>query len=259
MGEHLQNAPLVEALLELKWALHQDSEAAPLRDLAYPTIIGLLYGQVKNDYPFIERLPQSILPAEVIPSLPTHRFRKGENEWPLIQIGPGIATLNFTVSYSWETFQSAALRLANDFMSSYESAVTNPPLLQQITLRYINAIPFQFKDQDVYDFLESKLHVILQFPTMMTESLSNGQTEYLNLQVNYRLAKPAGIGALTIGRGEKQGKPTLVWDLAIASFGTDVPNLTGLSSWLSEAHSVLQNWFLTLVHGDLLESFKGGE
>ena len=108
MGEHLKHAPLVEALLELRWELQQDGESLPARDPAYPLIVGLLYGQVKEGYPCIEALPQSRLPAEVIPFLPTHRFRIGASEWPLVQIGPGIATLNFTASYRWQRFQAAA-------------------------------------------------------------------------------------------------------------------------------------------------------
>jgi uncharacterized protein (TIGR04255 family) len=81
-GEHLKHAPLVEALLELRWELQQDGESLPARDPAYPLIVGLLYGQVKEDYPFIEALPQSHLPAEVIPFLPTHRFRIGVRIYP---------------------------------------------------------------------------------------------------------------------------------------------------------------------------------
>lgn len=259
MADHLRNAPLVEALVELKWALNKDSEVEPLRDLSYPTIIGLLYNEVKKEYPFIERLPQSLFPVELITTTPTHRFRSGENEWPLIQIGPGIATLNFTTTYNWESFRNASISFINALTSSYESAATIPPSLQQITLRYINAIPFQFTSQDVLEFLQNKLHIVVQFPTIMTESLGNSQTEHLNLQVDYHIVKPVGIGALSIGRGVKQGNSALVWDLAIASFNDDVPISSQFAQWLSDAHKVLENWFFTLVQGELLASFKGEE
>ncbi len=122
MGEHLKNAPLVEALLELRWELQQEAEPLPARDSAYPLIVGLLYGQVKNVYPFIEALSQSHLPAELIPFVPTHRFRIGADQWPLVQIGPGIATLNFTTLYRWEGFRATAAEFIEHLASAYESA-----------------------------------------------------------------------------------------------------------------------------------------
>lgn len=257
MSEHLDNAPLVEALLELKWALGQDDNTIPQRDPAYPTIIGLLYNLVNGDYPYIEALQQASFPAEFIPHLPTHRFRTSENEWPLLQIGPGISTLNYTASYNWESFHAAALKLATNLMTSYRNVVSKPPRLHQATLRYINAIPFEFTNQDVCSFLKNKLHVTLEFPALINETLGSCKPEHLNLQVRYRIAKPSGMGTLNIGRGEKKGVSTLVWDLALSSIDADSPDLSDLTPWLNDAHSILKSWFLTLVQGEMLEGFKG--
>jgi hypothetical protein len=174
-----------------------------------------------------------------------------------VQIGPGIATLNFTASYRWERFQAAAEQFIEHLKRAYESAVSLRPHLQQVTLRYINAVPFQFEEQDIYDFLRSKLHITLELPRAIVEMSTQGLAASLNLTVNYPLGKPRGMGVLNIGRGQTSGAQALVWDLILASTGSDVPSLDELAPWLSDAHDVLGRWFLTLVEGELLDNFKG--
>ena len=174
-----------------------------------------------------------------------------------MQIGPGIATLNFTASYRWQRFQAAAEEFIEHLKRAHESAVSLRPHLQQVTLRYINAIQFRFEEQDIYDFLRSKLHITLELPKAIVEMSTQGLAASLNLTVNYPLGKPRGMGVLNIGRGQTSGAQALVWDLILASTGSDVPSLDELAPWLSDAHDVLGKWFLTLVEGELLDNFKG--
>ena len=256
MDKHLRNAPLVEALFELRWGAERE-EVGTSHDPAYPIVVGLLYEQVKQDYPFIETLPQSRLPAEMLLSLPTHRFRFNEAQWPLVQIGPGIATLNYTTSYTWEAFQTAAVRFLAQFRDAYQHAASAPPQLRQVTLRYINALEFQFEEQDVLEFLRDKLHVVCVLPEAMAKPPTSGPTASIRLQVSYPLDKPRGTGVLNIGRGEKKGKSALVWDLLLISQGANIPGFDILDPWLSDAHDVLEKWFFTLIEGDLYQEFRG--
>ena len=97
----------------------------------------------------------------------------------------------------------------------------------------------------------------MKFPAILANELKDGNTEHLSIQVNTRVGKPLGIGGINIGLGEKNGVSTIVWDLAIASIGDDAPSLDSIEQWLREAHDVLSTWFITLVQGDLLQSFRG--
>ena len=88
----LKNKPLVEAIFELKWELEEPTPGIKV-DKHYKILIGSLYEKIKSDYPYIEQLATSSMPDEISGYIVQHRFRKEENGWPLVQIGPGIVTL----------------------------------------------------------------------------------------------------------------------------------------------------------------------
>jgi uncharacterized protein (TIGR04255 family) len=71
----------------------------------YKILLGLIYDRVTKEYPHHEELPAASVPDELAGHIVQHRFRKSENNWPLIQIGPGLVTLNDTNNYTWKGFQ----------------------------------------------------------------------------------------------------------------------------------------------------------
>ena len=103
MSEQLEKKPLVEALLEVKWGLEGPPDG-PQKDPVYPLFVGQLYALVKDSYSHVEKLPATSVPDEITPYIVKYRFRETENGWPLVQAGPGIASLNFTDSYKWDKF-----------------------------------------------------------------------------------------------------------------------------------------------------------
>jgi len=82
-------------------------------DPHYKILVGSLYEQLKEEYPFHQQLPTAFIPDEMLGYLVQHRFRKGENQWPLVQIGPGIITVNDTEGYIWEDFKNRIERVVN--------------------------------------------------------------------------------------------------------------------------------------------------
>jgi uncharacterized protein (TIGR04255 family) len=94
----LRNKPLLEAIFELRWELQEQAPGLKL-DPHYKILIGSLYDRVKDEYPFHEELPTATIPDEISGYIVKHRFRKSENGWPLIQLGPGVVTLNDTEGY----------------------------------------------------------------------------------------------------------------------------------------------------------------
>ncbi|MCD6239350.1 MAG: TIGR04255 family protein [Thermotogae bacterium] len=91
----LKNKPLVEAIFEFRWKLQEPSIGVKI-DPHYKILIGRMYDRVKDEYPFHEQLPAATMPDEIAGYVVQHRFRKDKDKWPLIQIGPGIITLNDT-------------------------------------------------------------------------------------------------------------------------------------------------------------------
>ena len=99
-SRELKHKPLVEAILELKW--REAPEAEMIRYPYYGVLVGRLSDRVEEEYPFQERLPTADLPELIAGQMQvaTHRFRSAANEWPLIQIGPGVMTFNETARIS---------------------------------------------------------------------------------------------------------------------------------------------------------------
>ena len=69
MGKRLKNAPLLEAIIELKWKLttpaHGNFPGAKI-DPEYSLALGRLSEKLNPDYPFHEPLPTASMPIWVI-------------------------------------------------------------------------------------------------------------------------------------------------------------------------------------------------
>ncbi len=260
MYEELKNPPLVEALLDVRWRL-QAKENMPPVDPAYPVVVGLLYDRVMDQYRFQETAPEAhLVPPEMLPYRATHRFRVGEGQWPLVQIGPGVAALNFTTSYTWNRFSKAAFTFVEKLRDAYRVATDRIPELTRVTLRYINSLEFRFEEQNVLDFMRDKLHIACAIPReMVTPDTIAGPPASLRFEVRYPLTRPRALGILNVRRGRRADKAAIVWELMVLSADAQVPDLDELPQWLSEAHDVIERWFFRLIEGDLYGLFQGGE
>ena len=106
----LKNKPLVEAILEIKWNLARSAESpSPPSMLAEAIRItdscSATFDRVMQEYPVHEPLPAATLPDEIVGHVVQHRFRAGKGDWPLVQVGPGIFSVNDTHRYTWTDFQ----------------------------------------------------------------------------------------------------------------------------------------------------------
>ena len=45
------------------------------------------------------------MPDEFTPHIVHHRFRVSPDGWPLLQVGPGVFTVNDTANYRWTEFE----------------------------------------------------------------------------------------------------------------------------------------------------------
>jgi len=247
--DNLPNKPLVEAILEIKWG----EPNAP--DPAYPIMVGRLYEKLRGAYPAIEDLPLAQAPPIVAVHVARHRFRTGNQAWPLVQIGPGVVTLNDTERYQWEDFRKRALELCPSVKDSHP----DPDRLDitSITLRYIDAVEFDFERNDLREFLREKLHIAVSVP----ESLFDNQPVSRQpaggmLQLAFPTKIPAGQVELSISTARKSGRPAVVWNTLLVSAGADARSgWQDFPTWLDAAYAVVRHWFFALIQGDLEKEF----
>jgi uncharacterized protein (TIGR04255 family) len=255
----LAHAPLVEAILEIRWRLRTDPKLPGAAfDPKYKLLVGRLYDQLKTDYPFHEPLPTALMPDEMLNYLVQHRFRTAANRWPLIQVGPGIVTLNDTEAYNWDDFSQRGQRLLQCLSEVYPDE-TWPLTVVGLQLRYIDAIAFDFSAENVFEFISTHLKVQMGFASpLFADTPIQPHPESLDMAFNFPTTLPQGICRLHFARGHKNGQDALIWETIVMSEGADLFKTTpdDFHVWLTGAHDLTHTLFFKMISGPLEAKFQ---
>jgi len=252
----LQNPPIVEALLEVKWDL-KGAGGAELIDPHYQLLLGSFWQLIKDSYPHHEPLPAASIPDEVTGAVVKHRFRVAKDEWPLIQLGPGIMSVNETQKYTtFEKFKPLAVTAIEKLFEAYPA----DPNIRSLTLRYIDAVDMDYSKEDVVEFIKSKMSIPVSLPKFLSQDDNlDANPNNLAFRVSLRSNKPSGIGTLSVSTGLRDGKRSLIWEQIVHSSGDDVCEMPkGFGNWLTDAHSLIDGWFWKIIDGDLQGRFNHG-
>lgn len=238
----LPNAPLLEVVFELKWKITNQNDLK-----SYQYLPGDVYDRLKGEYP--ERMPlfPPDVPVEVYINKPAHRF-KSKNGYPLIQVGPGLVTLN-TVDevYYWEVFSKKATELVSTLMEVFNA---EKPINFQPQLAYIDFYEYDFLNGDILNFIQKNLHLSIQqdfhkfdaFPDTMDLTVTYGH-ELGKVLLKFNTAK------------NQSGKDGLVVQIKI--IGDSVYSVgEPIIEWLEASHSLSRSIFRNMTKGDLFESFQ---
>lgn len=253
----LKNKPLVEAILELKWALPTTQAPNIAVDPHYRLLLGRFYERVKDEYPFHEPLPTSTIPDEMVAHMVQHRFRIGEKAWPLLQLGPGILTVNETAGYTWADFQNRCEVAVSRLLDAYPAK--EKLKVQAITLRYIDAVACDFKKESIFRFLRDKMKITVELPDNLFRDIQVEQSPTaFNWQASFSHRHPEGIVTLRFATGRRENESAIVWETLVVSEGSQAPALPDqISDWLSGAHEITDDWFFKLIEGELERRFSG--
>ena len=269
----LNTTPLIEAWLTVQWVLEPVQIGDPLfRDPFFAFALGHFREGVKSRFSELEELEIAKFPAvELTAYKPHYRFRNSEGDgWPLLQLGPGTSTVNFTQEYTWEIFKDAALFMRKKLIEAYKETTLQTKAL---SLRYRNAVPCEYSSSNVLEYLSSKLNVSFGVPKYIPSKAAAVQRpDEINLNVVYKLLEPKGKGVLRIGTGTKKaegqvagqdiGMEHIIFETEIISTDTDAPSINAqldFDNWLTAAHDIAHEWFFSLIDGPLCEHYKSGK
>lgn len=251
----LKNKPLIEAIFELKWGLQEIRENVKI-DPHYKILIGSLFSKLRDEYPYHEMLPAASIPDDIAGHVIQHRFRRGKSEWPLIQIGSGILTVNDTEGYKWEDFEKRINTAINALIESYPELENLK--ISSILLRYIDAVELDFDSTNIFDFLSQKMKIGI---TLNADFFNNTGVDSNPSSFDWRYSfpckKPMGVIHLRFVRGKKDDKDALIWETMVQSTGENVPVIaSGVADWLNSAHDLTDDWFFKLIEGELERRFE---
>jgi uncharacterized protein (TIGR04255 family) len=238
----LPNAPLLEVVFELRWQIKQKSDLTK-----YQYLVGDLYSQIKDKYPYRENLTPPEIPIDFLVNNPVHRFRVEKNKYPLVQVGPGVITLNTTEEYYyWEDFYQSAESLTNSFFNVYpidtESFKPN--------LSYFDFFKINFKENNVNDFVNSFLNLT------HSQDFIEINTNPFDLDVGFFYLIDLGKLSVTLKKGQNsQSEEGIVMQMSLIGEKSSTNN-ENLLTWLGSAHSFLSDLFKKITHGELYNSFK---
>lgn len=252
----LKNKPLVEAIFELRWNLQELTPGVKI-DPHYKLLIGRLYDKLQDKYPSHEQLPTATMPDEIATYVVRHRFRKERDKWPLIQIGPGIITVNDTEGYVWEDFEKRIIQAVDTLFEIYPDSKNNLKV-NRLLLRYIDAIAFDFDKDDIFGFLKEQVKTGVNlyqklFEDTRVEKLPLG----LDLKFSFASIVPKGAIHLRFVRGKRKESDALIWETMVESVSEDVPqDRNKIADWIKAAHNLTNDWFFKLIEGELIRRFE---
>jgi len=251
----LKNKPLIEAIFELRWK-HKAWRPPERFDPYYNLLIGRFYEKISGDYPFYEGLDTANMPAEIAGHIVQHRFRKGKGDWPAVQIGPGVLTLNDTKNYEWTDFERRANRLVSTLYEVYPEPETLN--VEESILRYIDAILLNYDEVDVFAFMEDKMKTGIKLcKDLFNDNGVKNVPLGLDLKFVFPSSNPRGVANIRFYRGKKNEEDALIWDTVVHSIKEDAPNNPKeIKDWLIKAHGLTHDWFFKIIEGDLERRFE---
>ncbi|MFC2056241.1 TIGR04255 family protein [Chloroflexota bacterium] len=246
----LPKKPLVEAIFELRWNIPSEEG-----DPNYSLFIGRLFDRLEKEYPYYESLPTSLIPAQAAGQIAQHRFRTAENGWPLVQVGPGLVTVNDTDSYIWKDFGDR-IRLVIDKV--YEAYPDKEAFaIDKLLLRYIDSFELNEED-DLLGFLNTNLKIGISYPTQLFDDvpIENKPTQ-IKVRSAYLVESPKGTIDISMSSGRHRKEKVILMDTQFFSGKDELPEMPdGFNHWVEEAHKLTDDWFFKLIEGDFERRFE---
>jgi uncharacterized protein (TIGR04255 family) len=252
-------APLVEVIAEVHWSLKQLHSAPnawidPYFDLFRDQFLAASSANL----PFVEQLVPKEIPVEFVANQPHLRLRPEQNGWPLVQIGPGILTVNAVPPYDgWSHHRDFLNWVLEALWNSYPLAAQTLKV-SQLHLRYIDAFDDTFGLERYSDFVSGNLGIANPIRKSVVDSVvADGTDVTFAVDSQFQNKSPEGsIGRVRVNRGQANGKDAVIVEFHCDSQTTALPQVTGaVGGWFDEAHATLHTMFDQTISDDLKGKF----
>lgn len=230
-NKKLLKAPLQEVILELNWEESID-EAGNQVDFSFELAQGKFAQNIKSHLP----VHKKIINGQTVFGKPVHQYWADEFQWPVVQHGPGVLTINQTEEkYIWKDFQSLIDRTIQSLYLSYDNKIT----INRISLEYVDA--FNLDKIEPINFTQNNLQTSISSKYEIPGSLNN-----FNLTRSY-IQEDASL--LTINITDAINNLTNEKAIILAtsiSKEADVLNEL-INDWLETSHDICSTIFKNIL------------
>jgi uncharacterized protein (TIGR04255 family) len=245
----LPNAPLEEVIFEVRWTLQLAEDTTQMYDAGFELASGRLSTIVEKELPVYKRIVPSEFPEQLLFYKAVHQYWKAEQTWPVIQLGPGIFTVNCTEDwYDWGNNYFPFLQQAVRWLIQ---AYKQPLQFAFASLRYIDVM----KVSDYGDLQNGWQDFIGRHFNMSYQNSFNtrGQQKQININQVFEL-EDGGSLQVQLSDGLRNNEPALVWQTAVLkkqSFTSDQ-----LIQWADDSHAITHQLFEEMLKPETYASFS---
>ena len=239
----LPKAPLIEVVFELRWSVKNKSD---LMNAEY--LYGDIFAEIKNKFPQRERILPIEIPVELTINKPVYRYRANKSGYPLIQIGPGLLTLNTTANlYEWNVFFNDAKELTKTFIKIFKPGKEKKI---NLSLLYLDFFPFDFSSGDVSKFINENLNITIK------QSFIENVNYPKEIDIAYSFDINQGVLKVSLQKGTYKSQNEGLLLQSRINGAPIQPETNLITEWLNYSHGICSNLFKELTKGQLYESFK---
>lgn len=246
----LSKPPLQEVLFEIRWQMENSDYTNQTYDKFFDIAVGHLHSKAEKEFPvFKTKVPSFLLGKQDLLSYQTvYQYWTGENKWPVIQLGPGIFTVNNTDdNYNWK---SNYLPLVKKGLKWLEESYLKKLNFNYLSLRYIDTISTKdYKFTDWCNFIEDNLN-------FKVSNLFNthGSLKQFNFNQVFQMNNGSDLQIIISNAQNDKLEDILVWETAVIN--NKAINSNEIANWLETAHNITHNLFTEICKDELYNSFK---
>ncbi len=135
--------------------------------------------------------------------------------------------------------------------------------INNLLLRYIDAIEFDYAHNDIYAFLKEHMGTTIDVNAkLFNDKAANKDNPTFDLRFLYPANKPKGVFGLRFSRGMKRNEEginvdALIWETRVESDINDVfKDKKDIYKWVGAAHELTHYSFFNLISDELLRRFE---
>jgi uncharacterized protein (TIGR04255 family) len=244
-SKKLKQAPLKEAIFELFWKLPLDATNFPF-DPEFDMALGKFQNQISDRYPVSKRLFPPGSNVRIYPK-PGYQFWRGELEWPVVQVGPGVLTVNETEkNYIWaDNFRPAIVHALEALEKSYSTELE----FNKVRLTYIDAVDFDPEVINPSEFVARNL-----LTQICTDYDPPGKENNINISQSFTIGNETLFNIqIQNGLNNATNSQAIVWTTAVET--SAMLKKEELLHWLDTAHKLASDFFVKMLNPDFYASF----
>ena len=255
MGEHLENAPLLEIIAELRWTPKLDGSitSGPNMPVFFPTnpagldeFITKFAAGVPQAFSDAERLVPPNFPLMMHQPIYRLRHRAEAKTASIFQVGAGLFSANAVPPYeSWEDFREVIKEGVKSLLAARPAQEQELPF--SLTLRYIDAFDKRHAEgRSLAKFVSEILGIGVTLPTGLTQHLVAGEEAKPTLQVQIPMLKGM-VMTFGIGEGFANGQQVILADTSVLT-SLDIPaNVDAVMETFDFAHQCVSASFKSMT------------